>query len=94
MRLKRAIHALNVAPNKATIRTNSLGGYNTNTVNRTERIRFVKGPARAVFPTVSLSVGPAIITAPGETILNSGEKMEIKVISAPVRVSRNSAHSP
>jgi len=55
---------------------------------------FVKGPAKAVFPIVSRSPKPAIITAPGEITLNNGAKMEIKVIKAPIVVIRNSAHSP
>lgn len=56
-----------------------------------ERMMFVNGPERAVFPTVFLVPDPQIITAPGEIILN-GRKIEINVISAPCRVSRNSAH--
>jgi len=62
--------------------------------NSVARIMFVKGPAKAVFPIVSLSPGPAIITAPGEIILNNGAKIEIRVIKAPIGVSRNSAHNP
>lgn len=54
----------------------------------------VKGPAIAVFPAVSLSMEPAIITAPGEMILKNGRKMEKAVISAPNKVNRNSAHKP
>jgi hypothetical protein len=59
-----------------------------------ESIMLVRGPAMAVFPAVSLSMEPAIITAPGETILNNGRKIESAVISAPNKVNRNSAHKP
>lgn len=53
----------------------------------------VRGPANAVFPTVSLVADPAIITAPGEIILNGGgRKIEISVMSAPCIVNLNSAH--
>ena len=63
-------------------------------INTVASTMFVEGPAKAVFPIVSLSPRPAIIIAPGEIILNKGAKMEIKVIKAPIVVSRNSAHSP
>ena len=56
-----------------------------------EMAMFVIGPAMAVFPTVSLVPAPAIITAPGEIILN-GRKIQINVMRAPCIVSRNSAH--
>lgn len=59
-----------------------------------ESAMLVRGPAMAVFPAVSLSMEPAIITAPGETILNNGRKIESVVISAPNKVNRNSAHRP
>ena len=59
-----------------------------------ERTMLVKGPERAVFPAVSFVTGPAIITAPGEMILKKGRSIEIKVISAPCMVNRNSAHNP
>ena len=59
-----------------------------------ERTMLVKGPERAVFPIVSLVAGPAIITAPGEMILKKGRSIEIRVMSAPCMVSRNSAHNP
>lgn len=58
----------------------------------TARVMLVNGPAMAVFPTIFRSTKPpAIITAPGEMILNSGEIMEISVMSAPHSVRRNSA---
>lgn len=54
----------------------------------------VRGPANAVFPIVSLVADPAIITAPGEIILNGGgRKIEIRVMSAPCIVNLNSAHN-
>ncbi len=59
-----------------------------------ERTMLVKGPVRAVFPTFSLVIGPAIITAPGDIILKKGSSIEIRVMSAPNMVNRNSAHSP
>ena len=59
-----------------------------------ERTMLVKGPERAVFPAVSFVTGPAIITAPGEMILKKGRSIEIRVISAPCMVNRNSAHNP
>lgn len=92
MRLKRAIHALKAAPNIGTILENGLNGY-ANMRNRIESIVLVKGPARAVFPPVSLLMGPAIITAPGEINL-IGETIESKVRRAPNIVNRNSAHNP
>ncbi len=63
-------------------------------MHNVESVMLVKGPARDVFPTVSLVMGPVIITAPGEMILKNGDGMERRVISAPSMVSRNSAHSP
>ena len=62
-------------------------------IDTTERKRFVRGPARAVFPAISLSIGPEIITAPGDISL-IGETIDSRVISAPNVVSRNSAHRP
>ncbi len=59
-----------------------------------ERTMLVKGPARAVFPAFFLVIGPAIITAPGDIILKNGSNIEIRVMSAPKGVNRNSAHSP
>ena len=56
-----------------------------------EIIKFVTGPEMAVFPTVSFVPVPAIMTAPGEMSLK-GRNIEIRVMSAPCRVSRNSAH--
>ena len=63
-------------------------------MHRAERTMFVRGPERAVFPAVSFVTGPAIITAPGEMILKNGRSIEIRVMSAPCMVSRNSAHNP
>jgi len=63
-------------------------------MHNVESVMLVKGPARDVFPTVSLVMGPVIITAPGEMILKNGDGMERRVISAPSMVSRNSAHKP
>jgi len=93
MRLKTAIHALKAALKRA-ISANGAGkrGYTANEI--IERARLVTGPATAVFPTVSLSATPAIITAPGEIILKSGEKIEMRVIRAPNVVNRNSAQRP
>jgi len=93
IRLKRAIQALKAAPNIAIIWTKLLGGYNMNMTDIIERVMFVKGPARAVLPKVSLLIGPEIITAPGEIIFK-GETIERRVISAPNMVNRNSAHNP
>ncbi len=59
-----------------------------------ESIKLVKGPAREIFPRLSRLPLPAIITAPGETILKKGESMEIRVNRAPMVVNRNSAQSP
>jgi hypothetical protein len=69
-------------------------GYKANVRIRVESAMLVRGPAIAVFPAVSLFMEPAIITAPGEMILKSGRKIEKAVISAPNKVSRNSAHKP
>lgn len=55
---------------------------------------FIRGPARAVCPASLLVIGPAIITAPGDIILKNGKGIENRVMRAPNRVSRNSAHSP
>jgi len=63
-------------------------------VHSAERMMLVKGPERAVFPAVSFETGPATITAPGEMILKNGRSIEIRVMSAPCMVSRNSAHNP
>lgn len=62
--------------------------------NRAESNVLVKGPAVAIFPAVSLSKKPDMITAPGEIILKNGRKIERRVIIAPKRVNRNSAHNP
>jgi len=64
-----------------------------NGIDMIERKRFVKGPARAVLPAISLFIGPAIKTAPGDMTL-IGEMVDSRVISAPNGVSRNSAHRP
>lgn len=92
MRLKEAIHALKAAPNIETILGNDLNGY-AKIRNRIESIMLVKGPAMAVFPPISLLIGPAIITAPGEISL-IGETIESKVMRAPNMFNRNSAHNP
>ena len=92
MRLKKAIHALKAAPNIRTILRKELNGY-AKKRNRIESIMLVKGPARAVFPPISLLIGPAIITAPGEISL-IGETIESKVMRAPNMLNRNSAHNP
>ncbi len=92
MRLKRAIQALKAALHHATVE-NGFIGYNTNTRDTSESSRFIKGPARAVFPAVFLLMGPAMSTAPGEMSL-IGENMESSVMKAPNMVRRNSAQRP
>jgi hypothetical protein len=62
--------------------------------HRADRMMFVKGPDKAVFPAVSFVTDPAIITAPGEMILKYGRSIETSVIRAPCIVNRNSAHNP
>ena len=59
-----------------------------------ESAMFVRGPATAVLPASVLVVVPGIITAPGEMILKNGTSIDIRVMRAPKRVSRNSAQSP
>ena len=60
-----------------------------------ERTILVKGPKRAVFPAVSLVTDPAIILAPGEiNLMGGGRNIEIRVMSAPCMINRNSAHNP
>lgn len=93
MRLKRAIQALKAALNHATVTKNGPIGYSVKTRDASERMRFVSGPARAVFPAVFLLMGPAMSTAPGEISL-IGENMERSVMRAPNMVSRNSAQRP
>ena len=90
MRLKKAMSAL--IP--ATIQKEVFCVVAAIMVHRAERIMLVKGPERAVFPAVSFVTGPAIITAPGEMILKNGRSIEIRVMSAPSMVNRNSAHNP
>ena len=51
------------------------------------------GPAMAVRPIRFLSAGPEITTAPGAMNFN-GDKIETAVSSAPIKLRRNSAHSP
>ncbi len=68
--------------------------YNANIRDAIESAVLVKGPAIAVFPATFFPMGPAIMTAPGEMILKNGRKIEIRVISAPNMVNRNSAHNP
>ena len=64
-------------------------------VHIVEIMMFVKGPARAIFPACFFVIGPAIITAPGDIILKNVKGIiERRVMSAPKRVSRNSAQSP
>lgn len=93
MRLKRAIHALKAAL-KIAIVENGFDKYVYSANAMIERARLVAGPATAVFPTVSLSADPAIITAPGEIILKNCEKIDMRVIRAPNVVNRNSAQRP
>lgn len=94
MRLNSAMMALIQAPKTATIST-ELDEPIATAVHIVENVIFSRGPARAVFPASFFVIGPAIITAPGDIILkNAKGSIEIKVMSAPRRVSRNSAHSP
>jgi hypothetical protein len=92
-RLKRAIHALKAALKEATVEK-GLDRYVYSANETMERTRLVAGPAIAVFPTVSLSANPAIITAPGEIILKRGEKIDMRVRRTPNITKRNSAQSP
>ena len=94
MRLNRAMMALIHAP-KAAIIQMVLHAPRATAVNIVESVMFVRGPARAVFPASFLVIVPEIITAPGDIILkNANGSIEMRVKSAPKRVSRNSAHSP
>jgi len=90
MRLKKAIKALI----HATIQKKMFCVVAAIVVHIVERMTLVNGPERAVFPAVSFVAGPAIIMAPGEIILKKGRSIEIRVMSAPCMVSRNSAHNP
>jgi len=63
-------------------------------INMVEMMMLVNGPERAIFPVFSFVAGPAIIMAPGEMILNNGRSIEIRVMSAPCMINRNSAHNP
>lgn len=92
MRLKRAMIALIHAPKTATVPT-KFCVVTAIMIHTAERTMLVKGPARAVFPALSLVIGPAIITAPGEIILKGMGSIEREVIIAPNIVSRNSAHN-
>ena len=94
MRLRTAIKALIHATKTAMVQKNDIRRVIMIIVHIAEIIMLVKGPERAVFPTVSLVAGPAIITAPGEMILKRGRSIERRVMSAPCMVSRNSAHNP
>jgi len=94
MRLKRAMIALIQAPKIAMSQKKVCGKLSITVTQKVESAMLVKGPARDVFPTASLVMGPVIITAPGEIILKNGDSIESRVISAPNMVSRNSAHSP
>ncbi len=94
MRLNRAMIALIHAPKTAIISI-VLDAPIATAVNIVESVMFVRGPARAVFPASFLVIAPAIITAPGDIILKNGNgSIERRVMSAPKRVSRNSAHNP
>jgi len=94
MRLKIAMMALIHAPKPVIIAIVPDVPMATG-VNTVESAMFVRGPARAVFPACFLVIDPAIITAPGDIILkNANGSIERRVMSAPKRVSRNSAHSP
>ncbi len=90
MRLKKAIKALI----HAMIQKKVFCVVAAIVAHMVERMMLVKGPERPVFPAVSFVTGPAIITAPGEMILKNGRSIEIRVMSAPCMVSRNSAHNP
>lgn len=94
IRLKIAIKAFIHAPKIAIVLKSVFDVFSVAPMNRIESAMLVKGPERAVFPTVFFVACPAIITAPGEIILNNGRNIETRVISAPDRVSRNSAHNP
>jgi len=97
MRLNRAMMALIHAPKTAIVPIISIvpGAPMATAVNIVESVMFVRGPARAVFPASFLVIVPEIITAPGDIILkNANGSIEMRVKSAPKRVSRNSAHSP
>ena len=89
MRLKRAMRALIYAM----VQKNTFCVVTAIMVHTVDRIMLVKGPASPVLPALSLVIGPAIITAPGEMILK-GRSIERRVISAPCIVNRNSAHNP
>ena len=93
IRLKREIQAFRAAPTIATNCKIVSPQKSVETIHITDKAIFVRGPAIAVFPNVSLLMAPEIITAPGEIILN-GDTIEIKVINAPNGVRRNSAQSP
>lgn len=93
MRLKKAMKALMNALYKAMVERLPVENIATPR-NIVESTRLVEGPAREIFPIVSLLPLPAIITAPGEMILKRGESMEIRVKRAPTVVNRNSAQNP
>lgn len=97
MRLNRAMMALINAPKPAITATvlDAPIAATAVQVHIVESVMFVRGPARAVFPACFFVIGPAIITAPGDIILkNAKGSIERRIMSAPKRVSRNSAHSP
>jgi hypothetical protein len=98
IRFKTAMNALKKAVTTATT-TKGEGGEDegctkVNARANMQKIMFVKGPAMLVFPMVSLLAVPPIITAPGAIILKNGEMMDMSVMTAPIRVSLNSAHKP
>jgi len=95
MRLKRAIQALKKAP-IANIEVVRVFWRDRNAAirNPVDNTMFVIGPVMDIFPTLSLSADPAIMTAPGDMILKNIGNMESSVKTAPMSVSLNSAHNP
>jgi len=92
IRLKRAIQALKAELSK---NTKAYGGTRKETAKNTiDNVMFIVGPATDIFPMFFLSAIPAIMTAPGDIILNNGETMETSVKTTPISVSLNSAHNP
>jgi len=93
IRLKSAIQALTAAPSRRIGVKSYWGIGNAIAKNIVDNTMFVAGPAMDIFPMLSLSANPAIITAPGDMILKNGENMENSVRMAPMNVSLNSAHN-
>jgi len=93
-RLNNAMIAFIHAPKNEIVCRKILSVLARTVMHMVEMIMFVRGPARAVFPASLLVIGPAIITAPGDIILKNGKGIEKRVMRAPNRVTRNSAHSP